>query len=233
MAPAIWFSPWIVLGPCEEIYRLPQILSSCGHNGISVSSRANDKGVEIFKDCSEGGVSHVQMIRIQDYGRIYMLLGIFETRLRISIPSVLSAGDITQSNLRWYETLDLSPKGSDALEKAKFKALKFEGPRKPNRPEHFLHLSFWRYLVRSPYYTSLWVPKLHKGFSGLVNPKSFTTFKELDSRFGRALLARNHIAHYSIAWKCDVDEEIQNLLWLIKALDLELYAGALRLIVDT
>lgn len=129
--------------------------------------------------------SCVQITRIQDYGRMYTLLGVFETRLRISIPSVLSAGDITQSNLHWYETLDLSPKGSDALEKAKFKALKFEGPRKSNRPEHFLHLSFWRYLVRSPYYSSLWVPKLH------------------------------------------------NLLWLIKALDLKLYASALRLIAGT
>lgn len=175
----------------------------------------------------------MQLIRIQDYGRMYILLGIFETRLRILIPGVLSVGDITQSNLYWYETLDLSPKGRDALDKAKFKALKFEEIRKFNQPEHFLHLSFWRYLVRSPYYTSLWVPRLYKGFPGLVSPKSFATFKELDSRFGKALFARNHVAHYSNSWKCVVGEEIQNLLWLIKAIDLELYSNALRLLVDT
>lgn len=182
---------------------------------------------------SEDHGSRVQIMRIQNYSRMYRLLGIFETGLRISIPRVLSARDVTKSNFCWYETPELSPKGSDALERAKTKALIFERSGKPIRPEHFLPLSFWRHLVRRPFYSSLWVPKLHKGFSGLANPKSLATFKTLDARFGRALVARNHVAHYSIGWKCDVDEEIQNLLWLIKALDLELYASVLPLIADT
>ena len=173
------------------------------------------------------------MLRIRNYAQIYALLGIFETRLRISIPSVLGADNVTQSSFHWYDTLALSPRGKEALAKAQSKAAKLRVTRAYSEPEHFLHLSFWRYLIRRPHYSSLWVPKLHKGFSGLENPKSFTTFKELDSRFGRALLARNHVAHYSIGWECDVEEEIQNLFWLIKALDLELHASALHLFADT
>lgn len=175
----------------------------------------------------------MQMIQIQNYARIYALLGIFETRLRISIPNVLRSDKVTQGIFHWYDTLELSPRGKEAIVKAQIKAAKLGVAQEYGQPEHFLHLSFWRYLIRRPYYTSLWVPKLHKGFSGLVNPKSFTTFKELDSRFGRALITRNHVAHYSIAWKCDVDEEILNLLWLIKALDLELYLSTLHLIAGT
>jgi len=41
------------------------------------------------------------------------------------------------------------------------------------------------------------------------------------------------VAHYSMGWKCDVDEEIRNLLWLIKALDLELVKSALHFLADT
>jgi hypothetical protein len=173
------------------------------------------------------------MVRIRNYAQIYALLGIFETRLRITIPNVLGPDTITQGNFNWYETFALSPRGTEALVKARGKAVKLRTTRKYSEPEHFLHLSFWRYLVRRPYYSSLWVPRLHKGFSGIENPKSFSTFKELDSRFGRALKVRNHVAHYSMGWECDVDDEIGNLLWLIKALDSELVTSALDFLADT
>lgn len=119
------------------------------------------------------------------------------------------------------------------MEKALDKAVKLGPKRESGAPEHFLHLSFWRYLVRKPYYTSLWVPRLHKGFSGLEDPKSIGTFKELDSKFGRALKVRNHIAHYSMDWGFDAEVEIKNLLWLIKALDAKLVESALYLLSDT
>jgi len=41
------------------------------------------------------------------------------------------------------------------------------------------------------------------------------------------------VAHYSMGWECDVDEEIGNLLWLIKALDLELVTSAIDFLAGT
>ena len=100
------------------------------------------------------------MVRIRNYAQIYALLGIFETRLRITIPKVLGADTITQSNFKWYETFALSPRGTEALVIARGKAVKLRTTRKYSEPEHFLHLSFWRYLVRRPYYSSLWIQDL-------------------------------------------------------------------------
>lgn len=172
-------------------------------------------------------------LRIKDYGQIYVLIGIFESELRVSIPRVLGVLAITQSDMHWYETLKLSSKGEAALGKAKIKAFRFGGDWQFNRPENFLYLSFWRYLIRREYYSNLWLPTLHQGFPGLRNQKSLATFKELDLRFGKALIARNHVAHYSIHWKYNLEEEVLNLLWLIKAINLELYLSAIELIADT
>ena len=200
---------------------------------LFVGPKVKDRCVDSRKNFSEGKSLGFQMLRIRDYSQIYALLGIFETRLRIAIPSVLRVETVTQSSFRWYDTFALSPRGAEALAKAQGQAVKLRTTREYSEPEHFLHLSFWRYLIRRPYYSSLWVPTLHKGFSGFDNPKSLNTFKELDSRFGRALKVRNHVAHYSMGWQCDVDEEIRNLLWLIKALDPELVTGARALLADT
>lgn len=74
---------------------------------------------------------------------MYALLGIFESRLRILIPNALRTDKVTQSSFYWYDTLELSPRGKEALAKAQIQALKLKGAQELHQPEHYLHLSFW------------------------------------------------------------------------------------------
>ena len=47
--------------------------------------------MDVSKDSSEGQSVGAHMVRIRNYAQMYALLGIFETRLRITIPNVLGA----------------------------------------------------------------------------------------------------------------------------------------------
>ncbi len=170
---------------------------------------------------------------LSNFSRIYLLVCLLEKSLQRVVPPILSSYSQLHGLVNWYDVLKLSQKGDIALRRAINKAEHSRLRREGVPFESYLPLSFWRYLVTSNSYGTLWVPILFEAFPNLPNSKRLSAFKELDRRLGHAVKARNQIAHFEFHDGQNLDILIQNLLWLLGTLNMDLRIIGERLISDT
>jgi hypothetical protein len=148
--------------------------------------------------------SHKESLKVA-----YYLVGVLELRLRVVIPATLgnSTGDV--SEVQWFSELKLSEQGRSTLARARL--------QDPSFPQDFLPFSFWRYLLSSRNYGSLWIPRVHLAFPLIDDPKSHKTFLTIDKGMDSALRLRNNIAHYNLNHLGGLQHSQEKVLWLINA----------------
>jgi hypothetical protein len=143
----------------------------------------------------------------------YFLIGSLELRLRSVIPITLSTLNSPRISEAWMRNLDLSEKGVLTLNRAIVLS--------PLSPQEFLPFSFWRYLLSSKHYGSLWLPKLHLAFPGISKPKSRESFLKIDKAMDSALRLRNQVAHYNVRNYGAIGFSQEKIEWLIKVMEQE------------
>jgi hypothetical protein len=141
----------------------------------------------------------------------YYLIGVLELRLRHIIPVTLSSLSKEGASEAWSRNLNLSEKGFQTLNRAKV--------LNPEFPQEFLPFSFWRYLLSSKHYGSLWIPKLYSVFPGMSAPKSRNSFLQIDKAMDTALRLRNQVAHYNLRNYRGFQYSQSKIEWLIELMD--------------
>ena len=174
------------------------VIFNCAQLNVGVSRIVDPSSMGWEKDYLE---SH----RRFEYS--YFLVGLLEIKLRTSIPEIINLNPQVTGTKRWYTTLPLNERSSHALEIA----LLIDN----ENPEHYLPLSFWRYLLSSKNYGSLWLPTLYQLFPLLDSPKSFRNFKLIDKHMDSALRLRNNIAHYNLDAAKNMSFAQNKVKWLL------------------
>jgi hypothetical protein len=151
---------------------------------------------------------------LETFSEIYLLLGVIEIELRLRVPSTLSRSD---SSVDWFEyfEFDTYPNFllSNALRKNKGNS---EGI------EFKLPFGFWVRVFRIKNFEKVWKEKLIDVFPNLPKPYSPKTYRSLSKRFLRVHKLRNKIAHYELIKLRSQSQEIQDLIFLIKVLGIEI-----------
>ena len=137
----------------------------------------------------------------------YFLVGLLEIKLRTSIPRILNLNPNTTDAKCWYTTLPSNERSSKTLRVA----LLIDN----ENPENYLPLSFWRYLLSSKNYGSLWLPTLYQLFPQIDSPKSLRNFKIVDKHLDSALRLRNNVAHYNLAAGKNMSFAQNKVKWLL------------------
>lgn len=118
----------------------------------------------------------------------------------------------------WFDHAPLDPKGGRDLESARSRATQ----RGRSREVHGkviaeLSLGFWRYIVESRYYTSLWVPAIHRAFPG--GSKDVRRRRgEVARQMQQLQFVRNRAAHHEPIHRRDLDKDMRSaealMLWV-------------------
>lgn len=78
-----------------------------------------------------------------------------------------------------------------------------------------LSFGFWTMMLNRRNESKLWVPALRHAFRG----KNVSSRQLLFGRLRRVTILRNRIAHHENILYCDEDSEIENIVWLLEALE--------------
>lgn len=113
--------------------------------------------------------------------------------------------------------------GSCALEDRLSQRLRFAGNQvagrrlldKRNAIVSSLSFGFWAMMLNGRSESKLWVPALRHAFRG-ISPASRQSYY---SRMRQVAILRNRIAHHENILYCDEDSEIENIVWLLEALE--------------
>ena len=151
---------------------------------------------------------------LETFSEIYLLLGVIEIELRLRVPSTLGSGD---SSINWFDyfVFDTYPNFliSSALKKNR---------GNPEGIESKLPFGFWVRVFRIKNFEKIWKEKLIYIFPKLPKPYSQKTYRSLSKRFLRVHKLRNKIAHYELIKLRSQSQEIQDLIYLIRILGIEI-----------
>lgn len=78
-----------------------------------------------------------------------------------------------------------------------------------------LSFGFWTMMLNSRNESKLWVPALRHAFRG----NRVSSRQILFERLRRVTVLRNRIAHHENILYCDEESEIENIVWLLEALE--------------
>ncbi len=147
------------------------------------------------------------------FATMFLLLGVIERRLRRRIPTTLSEYGLTIGHGPWWNLL---PENNSQKIRILRAISKNSGELK--NFERFLTLRFWRDIFKGKWYRNLWVPVLHKVFSGLENPLDSRSYGRVVHHLEEAVLIRNRIAHYDETEIKDYLREVEMMTWLVNSL---------------
>ena len=151
---------------------------------------------------------------LETFSEVYLLLGVIELELRLRIPSTLSS-DIC--SIRWFEhfEFDTYPNYllSNALRRANGNPLGIESK---------LPFGFWVRLFRIKNFEMIWKGRMSEVFPQLPKPDSQKTYQSLSRRLYRVHKLRNKIAHYELIKLKSQSQDIQDLIYLIRILGIEI-----------
>jgi hypothetical protein len=151
---------------------------------------------------------------LETFSEVYLLLGAIELELRLRIPSTLSSGNCT---IRWFEHFEFDTYPNYLL----FNALK-RANGNPVGIESKLPFGFWVRLFRIKNFEMIWKGKMSEVFPQLPKPDSKKSYQSLSRRLYRVHKLRNKIAHYGLIKLKRQSQDIQDLIFLIRVLGIEI-----------
>jgi hypothetical protein len=156
----------------------------------------------------------IYLKELEDYSDLYLLLGLVELELRQRIPSTLSRSD---SHNKWFENFEF-----DTYPKYQISSALRRANGNPVGIESRLPFGFWVRLFRLKNFEMIWKGRLSEVFPRLPKPDSQKTYQSLSKRLNRIHKLRNKIAHYELIKLRIQSQDIQDLIFLIKALGIEI-----------
>ena len=151
---------------------------------------------------------------LEKFSEIYLLLGVIELELRARIPSTLS---ISNQSIHWFENFEFDTYPNHLLSKA---LKKTKG--NPVGIESKLPFGFWVRLFRSKNFEMIWQGKLSDIFPHLPKPDSKKSYQSLSRRLLRVHKLRNKIAHFELIKLKSESQDVQDLIYLVRALGIEI-----------
>lgn len=151
---------------------------------------------------------------LETFSEIYFLLGVIELELRARIPSTLS---ISNQSTHWFENFEFDTYPNHLLSNALKKTKGI-----PVGIESKLPFGFWVRLFRSKNFEMIWQGKLNDVFPHLPKPGSKKTYQSLSRRLLRVHKLRNKIAHYELIKLKSESQDVQDLIYLVRALGIEI-----------
>jgi len=166
-------------------------------------------------------LNHLQMIprpiyskELENYSELYLLLGVIELELRQRVPSTLSCSN---DNAKWFENFEFDTYPNYHLSNALRRA-----NGNPVGIESKLPFGFWVRLFRVKNFEMIWKGRISEVFPQLPKPDSRKTYQSLSKRLNRIHKLRNKIAHYELTKLRSQSQDIQDLIFLIKVLGIEI-----------
>jgi hypothetical protein len=153
------------------------------------------------------------------YSELYVELGILEKLLRVTIPASLGKTAVAWQVNEWISLITLDEKFKSKLKQARIQQRK-AGQVGSDAIADFLPMSFWSRVISKRHYTSLWVPYTHQISCDLGNRKNFNYFKIFEQRLQSAIIDRNVVAHYNFSRIVSIEESLENVRWLQRAMGL-------------
>lgn len=164
-------------------------------------------------------ISHDEFKQLSLYGHLYIEIGILEKLLRVTIPQSLGASLENPLDLSWILKLNLDAENRLRVEKALKRRLLANKNLTVSISE-FIPLSFWRWVLHSRHFTSLWIPYTHQILINSDGALSMRTLKDFERRLYRANQDRNIVAHYNTSLIKGTESSLENVRWLHQALGL-------------
>jgi len=164
-------------------------------------------------------ISRDEFNQLSLFGRLYIEIGIVEKLLRVTIPRSLGASLENPLDLSWILKLNLDAENRLRLEKALKRRLLANKNLTASISE-FIPLSFWRWILHSRHFTSLWIPYTHQILIDSDGARSMRSLKDFEQRLYRANQDRNIVAHYNISLINSIDKSLENVIWLQQAMGL-------------
>jgi hypothetical protein len=152
-------------------------------------------------------------------GHLYIEIGILEKLLRVTIPRSLGASPENPLDLSWILKLNLDAENRLRVEKALKRRLLANKNLTVSISE-FIPLSFWRWVLHSRHFTSLWIPYTHQILIDSGGALSMRALKDFERRLYRANQDRNVVAHYNTSLIKGIDASLENVRWLQEAMGL-------------
>lgn len=166
-------------------------------------------------------MNHLRMIprpqyskELETFSEVYLLLGVIELELRLRVPSTLSRDD---SSINWFDYFEFDTYPNFLLSNALKK-----NRGNPEDIESKLPFGFWVRVFRIKNFEKIWKEKLIYIFPYLPKPYSQKSYRSLSRRLLRIHKLRNKIAHYELIKLRSQSQEIQDLIFLIRVLGIEI-----------
>ena len=158
-------------------------------------------------------------IHLQKFSGLYVQLGVLEKLLRVVIPQSLGSNPYDSYDLEWMNKLPVDQENDKRYRKALIRR-KLERKNQLLNITDLLPFSFWKNILHSRNYTSLWIPYTHTILGSSGDSKTFPIYTELESRIYLAHKDRNLIAHYNTSLIKGLDKSLENVRWLQEAMGL-------------
>jgi hypothetical protein len=153
------------------------------------------------------------------FGRLYFEIGILEKLLRIKIPHSIDPQADAKDDALWLAEIALDEKNRAKINKARIQKRKAGVEGGPALAE-FLPLSFWSWVLHRKHYTTLWIPHTHKIMDASVQSLDIALYRDIEQRLYKVNQDRNVIAHYNTSMIDSMENSLENVLWLQRAMGL-------------
>ncbi|HIW94987.1 MAG TPA: hypothetical protein H9867_00635 [Candidatus Corynebacterium gallistercoris] len=147
------------------------------------------------------------------------LTGIVEVFLRNALDQTLTDWMHTQDHQEsWIDSVPLNQRGKADIATAKTRASRRRRAYTHNDIIAELSFGFWRYLLENRYYTSLWIPAIHKAF-----PNASTDLRRRANDVQLIVRGlhelRNRAAHHEPIITRNLRNDVTNALLLLEWID--------------
>jgi hypothetical protein len=156
---------------------------------------------------------------LRQFSELYVQLGVLEKLLRVAIPQSLGSNPNEVKDLSWLKKLPADQESKKHLQKALVRR-ELEKSSPTSTFIDFLPFSFWKHILHSRNFTTLWIPYTHTILISTRDIKIFSIFKEFESRLYIANRDRNFVAHYNTSLINGLDKSLANVRWLQEAMGL-------------
>lgn len=190
-----------------------------------VASRLTAERLRSYLLLSSGdvpGAIHLYDWNAEISGALYEDLGRLEVIFRNALDAALVAyGAEREWPTTWYRRKQLfagkpGQRPLAVIEAARLHAARRGSPECHGKVVAELPFGFWRYLCRSAYLTSLWVPALASAFpQHPANGDPRAVRRDVEDRIQRLHFLRNRIAHHEPIHQRDLRRDHRDLLELV------------------
>lgn len=172
----------------------------------------NERLSSYFAD-TDGSLEHVFELyewNMAASAAVMEMTSMVEVIVRNALDSALTGWASTRApGTSWLDLADLDDRGREDVAKARNRATRWRKvPEVHGKVIAELSLGFWRFLVESRYYTSLWVPAAYRAFPH--GPEDRRTRQEaVVERMKQLMVVRNRAAHHEPIHRRALDNDLR------------------------